>query len=454
MTTPKTALTMKTVRSRVTVVAGIALTATVILGLVIMYLLQRQSAQQNIDSHLRTYAQQIEQAGQGGSWPNPLPTDQLDPNAVAQVIAPDGQVLAATSSLQGKQAIYAADPGSKTPVRQKAADGVVPNELSVSATHATVAGHQVTIITATSTDPLSAVNELFSHLLIVGVPGILLLAAGTVWLVVGRALRPVEQIRRAVTEITAADLSQRVPEPGTQDEIGNLAGTMNAMLGRLDGAANRQRRFVADASHELRSPLAAIRTTLEVGLAHPDQAPWPEIAKRAVRQTERLEALIQQLLLLAKADDRQLAAQRKPVDLTALLADVLATTPAHQRDIQISGTQRAETTGDPEHLSRMFRNVLDNAIRYAEHTIQITVTANGTANTVEISDDGPGIPSDQRDRVFDRFVRLDASRERASGSSGLGLAIAKEIAIEHGGQISITDGPAGGAKVTITLPSM
>ena len=161
--------------------------------------------------------------------------------------------------------------------------------------------------------------------------------------------------------------------------------------------------------------------------------------------------LIQQLLLLAKADDRQLAAQRKPVDLTALLADVLATTPAHQRDIQIGAATRGRTTGDPEHLSRMFRNVLDNAIRYAKHTIQITVTANGTANTVEISDDGPGIPPDQRDRVFDRFVRLDASRERASGSSGLGLAIAKEIAIEHGGQISITDGPAGGTRAIVVL---
>ena len=161
MTTPKTALTMKTVRSRVTVVAGIALTATVILGLVIMYLLQRQSAQQNIDSHLRTYAQQIEQAGQGGSWPNPLPTDQLDPNAVAQVIAPDGQVLAATSSLQGKQAIYAADPGSKTPVRQKAAAGVVPNELSVSATHATARLPAFPVTVNTACDP-SGIRKVFA----------------------------------------------------------------------------------------------------------------------------------------------------------------------------------------------------------------------------------------------------------------------------------------------------
>ena len=169
----------------------------------------------------------------------------------------------------------------------------------------------------------------------IGVPFLLVLAGGTVWLVVGRALRPVEQIRGAVTAITSADLSQRVPEPGTDDEIGRLARTMNDMLARLEDAAARQRRFVADASHELRSPLTAIRTGLEVGLSHPNRAPWPEIARRAVRQAQRLEQLIAQLLVLAKADARQLAARRQPVDLAALLAD-LATTPAPGISIELS----------------------------------------------------------------------------------------------------------------------
>jgi signal transduction histidine kinase len=441
----------RTVRTRVTVVAGLALTAAVVFGLLILYLLQRQSARQSIDAQLRTYATQITQSAQRGTWPNPLPPSSLDPNAEAQVLAPDGHVLAATRTLAGLPAVYTLPAGSDTPVRQKAADTVLPGDPRVAALRTTVAGQPVTIVTATSTGVLTQLNETFARLLLIGVPGILLLAAGTVWLVVGRALRPVERIRQAVTEITAADLTRRVPDPGTADEIGYLAQTMNEMLTRLEDSAYRQRRFVADASHELRSPLTAIRTTLDVGLAHPDRAPWPDIAQRAIRQSARLEDLVGHLLLLAKADDRQLAAQRRPVALDALLRDVVSTTAAGHVDVEITAPVDAVTTGNPEHLARLFRNVLDNAIRYATGRVQVTVTTGETVR-VEISDDGPGIPVDQRERVFDRFVRLDTSREHTSGSTGLGLAIAKEIAIAHGGRIAITEAPSGGACVTITLP--
>jgi heavy metal sensor kinase len=444
--------TPRTLRTRVTVVAGLALTAIMVLGLLVMYLLQRQSARQSIDAQLRTYATQIAQSAPDGTWPRPLPPSTLDPNAQAQVLAADGSVLAATRSLQGLPAVYALPAGSDTPVRQKAADGVVPAEMRVVAARTTVAGQPVTIVTATSTGFLDQVNETFARLLIVGVPGILALAALTVWLVVGRALRPVEQIRQAVTEITAADLSQRVPEPGTRDEIGHLAQTMNGMLTRLEDSAARQRRFVADASHELRSPLAAIRTTLEVGLAHPDQAPWPTIAHRAVRQAARLEDLVQQLLLLAKADDRHLATQRRPVELDALLREVATTTVADRIDVEITATPDAVTVGNPEHLARMVRNVLDNALRYATHRVLIAAsTAAGTVQ-IEVSDDGPGIPVEERQRVFDRFVRLDPSREHGSGSTGLGLAIAREIATAHGGGIVMDEAAGGGARVVITLP--
>jgi signal transduction histidine kinase len=444
----------RTLRTRVTVVAGLALTAAVALGLVIMYLLQAQSAHRTIDDQLRTYAAQLAQSGQGGSWPKPLPPSPIDPNAQAQVLAADGGVLAATRSLQGLSAVYALPAGSEGAVRQKAADGVIPGEIRITVQHATVAARPVTIITLTSTDLLTQVDETFARLLLVGVPGILILAAGTVWLVVGRALRPVERIRQAVTEITAADLAQRVPEPGTDDEIGYLALTMNDMLARLDDSAIRQRRFVADASHELRSPLAAIRTTLEVGLAHPDRAPWPDIARRAARQTVRLEELVQQLLLLAKADDRQLATRRQPVDLGALLAEVRATSVAPACEVKIAASPDATTLGNPEHLSRLLRNILDNAIRYAERTVLIEARIDGESVRVEVTDDGPGIPPEERERVFGRFVRLDASRERLSSSTGLGLAIAKEIATAHGGDISIVGAPEGctGARVVVTLP--
>jgi signal transduction histidine kinase len=440
-----------TVRTRVTAAAGVALTAAVLLGLVGLYLLQVNSARRTIQSQLRTYATQIQQSATGGTFPRPLPASALDPAAQAQVLAPDGTVLAATRNLAGLPTVYMLGPGSATPVRQKAADRAVPGEVSAYGEHTTAAGRPVTIITITPTNLRSEINETFARLLVVGVPFLLVLACGTVWLVVGRALRPVEQIRGAVTAITHADLSQRVPEPGTDDEIGHLARTMNDMLTRLEDAAARQRRFVADASHELRSPLTAIRTGLEVGLSHPDRAPWPEIARRATRQSQRLERLIAELLVLAKADARQIAARRQQVDLAALLTDVCAALHAPGIDIAIRVHPGTTTTGNPGDLSRMFRNLLDNAVRYARHQVTVTAAAAPDGVVVEIADDGPGIPAAERERVFDRFARLDASREHASGSAGLGLAIAREIATAHGATIVLDEADGGGTRAVVTL---
>ena len=446
-----------TVRARVTAVAGLALTAAVVLGLVVMYRLQLNSANSTIQGQLHTYATQIEQSAARGTFPRPLPASILDPQAQAQVLAPDGTVLAATRNLAGQPALYTLAPGSTTPVRTQAGDRILPNDLTVYPEHATAGGRPVTIITTTRTYLQSQIKQTFAWLLAIGVPVLLVLACGTVWLVTGHALRPVEQIRAAVTAITSADLSQRVPEPGTDDEISRLARTMNDMLARLDDAAARQRRFVADASHELRSPLTAIRTGLEVGLAHPDRAPWPEIAHRAVRQSQRLEQLIAGLLVLAKADAHELAARRQPVDLAALLADLRAATPAPGISIDLAVPPGTTTTGNPEDLSRMFRNLLDNAVRYARHRVLVTVRITGAARpdgvVVEIADDGPGIPAEERERVFGRFVRLDASREQASGSAGLGLAIAREIATAHGATIVLTEAPGGGTRAVVTVGS-
>jgi signal transduction histidine kinase len=442
-----------TVRARVTVVAGLALTAAVVLGLVVMYRLQLNSADQTIHGQLGTYATQIEQSAVRGRFSQPLPPSGLGQTTQAQVLAPDGTVLAATRNWVGLPALYlyTLPPGSTRPVRTRAGDRMLPDDLSEYGEHATVGGRPVTIITTARTYLQSQVEQTFARLLVIGVPFLLVLAGGTVWLVVGRALRPVEQIRGAVTAITSADLSQRVPEPGTDDEIGRLARTMNDMLARLEDAAAQQRRFVADASHELRSPLTAIRTGLEVGLAHPDRAPWPQIAGRAVRQSQRLEQLIAQLLVLAKADAHQPAARRQPVDLAALLADLAATTPAPGIGIELSVPPGTTTAGNPEDLSRMFRNLLDNAVRYARRRVLITAATGPDGTIVEIADDGPGIPASERERVFGRFVRLDASREQASGSAGLGLAIAREIASAHGATIVLTEAADGGTRAVVTM---
>ncbi|MFC1405658.1 sensor histidine kinase [Streptacidiphilus sp. N1-5] len=420
-----------------------------------MYLVQLGSARTTIDNQLRTYATQIEQSGQSGRWPSPLPASPLDANAEAQVLAADGTtVLAATRGLAEYGAVYTLAPGSDTPVRQSTADRGLGGELRAYATHTTVDGRSVDIVTLTTTTSLGQINETFTRLLLIGIPTILLLASGTVWLVVGRALRPVEQIRRTTTEISAADLSRRVPEPTAHDEIGELARTMNGMLARIEDSAVRQRRFVADASHELRTPLAAIRTTLEVGLAHPQRAPWREIAERVMRQSSRLESLVEQLLLLARSDDGHLVQARRRVAVEPLLREVCASTAPTRVPVELRpAAAQAHVLGDSEQLERLVRNILDNAIRHARSRVTLGIdTVAPDTLAIEIADDGPGIPAQERDRVFDRFIRLDTSRERGSGTSGLGLALAKEIATAHGGTITITDAPGGGALVRIILP--
>jgi signal transduction histidine kinase len=441
-----------TLRARVTIVASIAITAAVMLGFLLLYVLQTRAARSTVDGQLRTYVTQIEQATPTGHWPQPLPQSTLDPSAVAQVLDARGHVLATTRTLAGLPAVYLLPAGSTTPVRQPAAEGVVPDDVQLVATRTTVDGQPVTIITATSTGLLHELDTEFTARLVVAIPVVLILAGLAVWFITGRALRPVEQIRRAVTEITSADLSQRVPEPGTADEIGQLAHTMNDMLGRLDDAARRQRRFVADASHELRTPLAAIRTTLDVGLAYPDRAPWPVIAQRAVEESVRLEELIEQLLLLAKADEGQLLARRDPVDLAALLNGTLARLPALQLAIDLRAEQNLVVDGDANQLGRLFRNIIENALRYAATRVDITATADAAVARIVIDDDGPGIPAADRSRVFDRFVRLDYSRERSTGTTGLGLAIAREIALAHRGTITLQDRPGGGTRALVTLP--
>jgi signal transduction histidine kinase len=437
-------------------VAGLALTAAVTLGIVVMYLLQVDSARRTVDSQLHTYAMQIEQsASPDGTFPNPLPSSSLDASAEAQVLAGDGSVLAATRTLTGLPAVYSLPPGTDTPVRQKAADGVVAGEVVAYGEHLTVGGRPISIVATSPTTTRTQINETFARLLLVGLPALLVLAGGTIWLVVGRALRPVEQIRRTVTDITdisAADLTRRVPEPGTDDEVGRLAATMNAMLARLDDAAARQRRFVADASHELRSPLTAIRTGLEVGLAHPEQAPWPTIAERAVRQAARLEDLISDLLQLARVDAGKAAARRRRVPLAELLTEVEAgTAPSESVRVVLDVPDDLAVTGDAAELSRVFRNVIDNALRYARTTVRVTAREDGDMVRVTIGDDGPGIPVEERERVFDRFVRLDAGRTHGAGSTGLGLAIAKAIVVAHEGSIGIATAPEGGALVAVTL---
>jgi signal transduction histidine kinase len=244
-----------------------------------------------------------------------------------------------------------------------------------------------------------------------------------------------------------------VPQPKAHDEIGRLAATMNRMLERLEGARNSQRRFVSDASHELRSPITSIRQHAEVTLAHPDRMTAQELADVVLAEQQRMQSLVEDLLLLARADEH-VPLSRAPVDL-----DDLAFEEGHRlraatsKRVDTSGVGVARVQGDADALCRVVRNLGENAARHASSRVDIALADRGHDVVLSVDDDGPGIPESERERVLQRFVRLDEARSRDDGGSGLGLSIVDEVVRAHGGSMSITQSTLGGARIQVALPA-
>ncbi|MZD05519.1 HAMP domain-containing protein [Streptomyces sp. SID5785] len=300
--------------------------------------------------------------------------------------------------------------------------------------------------------PLSAERSAVtttSRAMLIGFPLLLVVVAAVTWLVTRRALRPVEGIRAEMAAITASrDLGRRVPVPGTHDEVARLARTTNETLAALEDSVERQRRFVADASHELRSPIASLRTQLEVGAAHPALLDVPG----AVEDTVRLQELAADLLLLARLDAGERPAGTA-VDVAALVREELSQRAGDRVPVSVSVQgERTRVTGSRGQLARVVTNLVDNAQRHARTTVRVTVEGESGRVLVAVADDGDGVPEAERERVFERFVRLDDARSRDGGGAGLGLAIARDVAERHGGTLTVATAPGGGALFTLGLP--
>ncbi|MFF6905615.1 sensor histidine kinase [Streptomyces sp. NPDC012389] len=302
--------------------------------------------------------------------------------------------------------------------------------------------------------PLAAEQEAVGTVrgaMLTGLPLLLAVVAAVTWLVTRRALRPVEGIRREMAAITASeDLARRVPEPDSRDEIARLARTTNETLTVLEASVERQRRFVADASHELRSPIASLRTQLEVAEAHPELLDLPG----AVADTVRLQVLAVDLLLLARLD-----AGEKPgaarLEVGALVREEVSQRAGDRIPVTVEVAEGAayEVNGSRGQLVRVVGNLLDNAQRHAEGFVAVSVAADaGGGVRVEVRDDGAGVPEGERERIFERFVRLDDARSRDDGGAGLGLAIARDVAARHGGTLTVHQAPEGGAAFRLRLP--
>jgi signal transduction histidine kinase len=311
-----------------------------------------------------------------------------------------------------------------------------------------------TVLVAGGLDDVGESTAALLRSLVVAVPLAAAVLGVLVWWAVGRALRPVERIRERVDSIGAGALDRRVPEPGTPREIDRLARTMNAMLARLQAAAEQQRQFVADASHELRSPLARMRAELEVDEAHPSSADPHATAESVLAETVGLQRLVEDLLLLARGDAGALRAHHDVIDLDEVVTGPVARARSSGAAVDASAVRPVQVRGDRSQLERAVGNLVDNAVRHADNRVTVAVAERpaGTAELV-VSDDGPGVAPADRERVFERFTRLDAARSSADGGAGLGLAIARDIAERHGGTL-ILDPSDGGARFVLTLPAV
>lgn len=311
------------------------------------------------------------------------------------------------------------------------------------------------LATSSSLDEVRDTINTTTRLLWLAGPALVTLVAGLAWLLAGRALRPVRLLTSRVGEIESHSLHERVPEPRSSDEIAVLARTMNDMLGRLDAANESSKRLVSDASHELRTPIAVMRTELEVATrteaTYHCENDWSETSSVLIDELDRLQFLVDDLLLLARGDERAFA--MSDIDVVDLVHDVAAR--RRRPDVAVSvDTDRSgdavTISGDRAAIERALDHLVANAARSASSRVEVSIEQHPSL-AMHVDDDGPGIPADQRDSVVQRFVRLDEARGRDAGGAGLGLAVASDVATAHGGRLEITDSPLGGARVTIHL---
>ena len=429
----------RSVRGRTTLGATVVVAVALLIGAFSFYGVLSASIHGSTE---RAAEQRLEELTERAGGPGGKSIDALE-DEILQIIGADGSVRAASEDAREKLG------STPLPVDDD------PQTTTVDGETVLVVSEDIerdqTLVLAVSMEDDAETLATVATLLAIALPLLLLLVAVTTWSVVGRALRPVELIREEVDGITAERLHQRVPVPETADEIAALATTMNGMLARLDAAATAQRRFVSDASHELRSPLATIRQHAELAQAHPDVTSIGELAEVVSEEGLRLQGIVESLLLLARLDEGA-STHDEAVDLDDIALGEVRRLRAAGIDVDGSGIHAARVHGDPRLLGQLVRNLADNAVRHSRGRVAIGVTPSDGYVFVTIEDDGTGVPAEERERIFERFVRLDEARSRDAGGSGLGLAIARGIAASGHGTLTVDDSRWGGARFVLTLP--
>ena len=447
--------TRLSLRARLMIIGVSGLAVALLLGGMVLLGASWFVVNRTLDDEAKALAAEVAAMVEEDRLPSPIP---VSGSQLVQVV--DGQGRVRSASLTADRLVPLLRPEELARARSGRAVEVsgsragLTRGLRVNAVPAGADGASTVIVARQVGDVQAARRTLRSALLVI-LPLLVGVLALIAWRVIGWTLRPVEALRTGAERISGGRERERLPVPAAADEIRALAITLNGMLDRLEAARERQRSFVADAAHELRSPLASMRTQLEVARHLGEAGTLPD---ELLIDLARLSSLVDDLLLLARADaDQRAPVAREPVEIADLLAGVAkgvgsarATRPV---PIRLGDIEPAIVEADRDELARAVTNLVDNAVRHAAGAVELGATATDEAVEITVDDDGPGIAHEDRERVFDRFARLDDARDRDAGGSGLGLAIARELVSRVGGTVSFADPPPGWSlRAVVRLP--
>lgn len=441
---------------RMVLVTAAAVTTMVAVGGFLILLVVRAELIEGGDAVAAERADMVADMAARGSLPAELAL-QDDVDTAVQVVA-DGRVIRRTPNAGGAPIVTLTQPpGTRqiVAVDRRTSEDTEPFRVTAVGTSTPVGS--ATVLVAVSTEDIEDIVAASTRWGVLGLVLLLLPLCGILWVAIGRTLAPVMAIRQRAEAIGGRFLDQRVPEPARLDEIGRLARTINAMLARLEASADQQRRFLADAAHELRSPITSLRAQLESTPPAGREAASVGLIPDLLADTLRMQTLVDQLLLLARSDAGMIGHGRVSVDLDDTIDYVVALRRfEHERvDVEVdqSDVRPVQVLGEPTLLEQVVRNLLDNAVRHANRQVRVTLVEEAGEAVLTVDDDGPGIPAEHRDEVFLRFARLDASRDREDGGVGLGLAIVADIVHAHAGSVQVGDSPTGGARIRVRLPA-
>jgi signal transduction histidine kinase len=429
----------RSISVRVTIAATVALSVGLVFGVVALAVLFSRNQIASVDAAAQREANTLAGLVESGQLPDPLPAPADEP-VLAQIVGPDGAVVSSTQSAGRVPIVPAAEltalHSGQAFTTERSSLGSAPLRVVVQRV-ATDNG----VVTVVAAVPYGEVRDVLSEsllVLIVAVPVALAAAGIATWLAVRSSLRPVDAMSAAAIAHGDTTAAPRLPVPDSDDEIARLAVALNGMLDQLHEASEAQRAFVADAAHELRSPVASIQTQLDVALSIPtSKAQWGQVAASVRTDVGRLAELVEDLLLLARLDAA--APQRiERVDIRRLL--------------DVPG-EPLWVDADRSTLRRAYDNIVANANRHAHAKVTVECALHDQLVVVTVDDDGDGVPEADREHVFERWVRLDEGRTRDQGGAGLGLPLARSIVRSHGGEVTIGESPLGGARVTLTIPA-